>query len=514
MKSFVYLIQHDSDIDMPGLADDDNDVILLTWKTPSSRVGAVFYPDSSWNEGRNRLLAEARQRDENGAGYRYYIFLDGDCVVEEDPRFAERVGYPLTGNPFRTFEKFLLDWQPAIGYTRYDWQYTEKHSVVNLGYNFDALFNAYHRDVVDLLLPYYTGFDSESWLYSQHLINHLAAMMVNPYRLQFNPVVTRNPDRHGYRIRKKYWHIPTTFLREAVTGSIRDHMNTADPNTIQPLAGSPRKKDIDYRVPVRTMNRHFDMTHPLMTHRRGVALKAGPRKRIKRTAVCLTGSCRMLDQTAANIAQQLLSRIGSHDLFVYVPDDGHGHKVRQLAPAALRVVPDHPIDPGDLVHGKNCLIKSGVQAYLQQLNGLKMVNRLRHDYGRTHRITYDCVIRCRPDVWFLEPLPDIRTLDLNYLHVPDFHCFDGLNDRFAVGNPDDMDVYMNKIGDVYDYVRRWTAAARPGASPVSAEMFTAGQLRWHGVRTRLMPVRFNRVRDYGMKLDTEVKGKNGVGDSG
>jgi hypothetical protein len=94
----------------------------------------------------------------------------------------------LTGNPFRTFEQFLLEWEPAVGYTRYDWQHFEKDSAVNLGHNVDALFNAFHRETLRFLLPYYTGFDSESWLYSQHILNHLASLLYHPYRIQYNLV--------------------------------------------------------------------------------------------------------------------------------------------------------------------------------------------------------------------------------------------------------------------------------------------------------------------------------------
>ena len=93
-----------------------------------------------------------------------------------------------------------------------DWQHFEKGQAVNLGHNIDALFNAFHRETLSFLLPYYTGFDSESWLYSQHIINHMTGCSTTPYRIQYNLVTTANARRKGYAQRKKYWNIPTTFL--------------------------------------------------------------------------------------------------------------------------------------------------------------------------------------------------------------------------------------------------------------------------------------------------------------
>ena len=86
MKPFVYLIQAESRMPYPDLPDANNDIILLTWGTQSDDGDAVFYPGSSWNEGRNRLLAEARRRvRECGENYLYFIFI-------EEPGLYNRFG--------------------------------------------------------------------------------------------------------------------------------------------------------------------------------------------------------------------------------------------------------------------------------------------------------------------------------------------------------------------------------------------------------------------------------------
>jgi hypothetical protein len=115
-------------------------------------------------------------------------------------------------------------------------------------------------------------------------------------------------------------------------------------------------------------------------------------------------------------------------------------------------------------------------------------------------IRYDRIIRCRPDLMFVKPLDHLSLLDLSYIHVPDFHGFDGINDRFAVGCSEHMSIYMNKLDEFHDYVTDWFKY-RGDALAVSAEMFTSGQLRNHNVPVRPYPFRFNRARCGRIKND-------------
>ncbi len=506
MKEFIYLIQSAARMPYPELPAPSCDVLLLTWQHPADREDTVFLPGSSWNEGRNRLLWEARQRAQRtGNDYRYYIFLDEDCRVREDAELAQRLKIALAGNPFRTFEQFLLEWEPAVGYTRYDWQHFEDGRPVNLGHNIDALFNAFHRETLDVLLPYYTGFDSESWLYSQHIVNHLASLFFHPHRIQCNLVCTENARRRGYAQRRKYWQIPTTFLGAALQPATRARLNTAAPNTPQPAPGKPRSKNRSYRMGPEMIRRHFKIEHPLMAHRRLEQAAPRPARTLSprgRVAVCMSGRCLGLDRTHRNIRRHLLERLPAYDLFMFVPAGDDTDLAELLDPTVLTVRADRPIDEGGLQNGANCLIKVGVQPYLQQLQGLKACDRLRRQYERENGVHYEAVIRCRPDVLFEAPLPNPARLDLNYLHVPDFHMYEGVNDRFAIGNPRDMAIYMSKI-DVFEaYVRDW-AGTQPQAPPVTAEMFTAGHLRQSGIAVRRLPVRFNRVRAGKVKRDTQ-----------
>ena len=508
MKRFIYLIQAAAHMPYPEIPGPDSDVLLLTWQQPAKRANSIYLPGSSWAEGRNRLLWEARQQARRaGSDYLYYIFMDDDCRVSEDANLARRLGIPLTGNPFRTFEAFLRDWEPAVGYTHYDWQHYEKGRAVNLGHNIDALFNAFHREVLDVLLPYYTGFDSESWLYAQHIVNHLTSLFYHPYRIQCNWLKTANTRRQGYAQRKKYWSIPTAFLCAALRPVHRAALNTKTPNTPVPAPGRARKKDRSYRMSAKDRQQSLIGDHPLWRHQRSGAV--GPRapRRLNsqsRVAVCMSGRCLGLARTHRNLRRNLLERLPAYDLFMFVPADDKADLATLLNPTVLKALPDQPIDEGRLRNGQNCLIKVGVQRYLQQLHGLQACDRLRRRYAQANGIRYDAVIRCRPDVLFEAPLPDLGQLDLNYLHVPDFHMYEGVNDRFAIGNPDHMAIYMNKRDAFETYVHDW-AAGPSQAPPVTAEMFTAGHLRQHAIPVRRLHVRFNRVRAGKIKRDTQSR---------
>ncbi len=504
-KVFVYLVQAAESLPYDNLQCDASEVILLTWKNPADYPGAIFYPDSTWNEGRNRLLEEAKLRAaKTESDYLYYIFMDDDCQIEEDRELASSLEINLTGNPFRTFEQCLLKWQPAVGYTRYDWQYYSPNTEVNLGYNFDANFNAFHRDTLDVLLPYYTGFDAESWLYSQLLICHLSAMFYNSNRLQFNILKTTNLNRKSYQIRKKYWKIPTSFLVSSITSNLVKNINIDEPNSPEPLYGNALLKDTSYQVDKEELVRHIDITHPLFNYRSTRAVKRekkqGPLLKDCRVALCMSGSCRGLIETWPSFKKLVLDNIGKWDLFMYVPNDDHSRLAEDLNPKILKKESDHHIDERNIANGVHCRLKNGLQPYLQQLNGVQKCYELMNQYICSTGVEYDLVIRCRPDLLFVAPIEPETIFDPWYVHVPDFHQFEGCNDRFAVGSLGNMKKYMNQFVYFHEYIRRWHSGI--SSSPlVTAEMYTAGHLRHMGVSVRLHPFRFHRVRSNRVCLD-------------
>ena len=331
----------------------------------------------------------------------------------------------------------------------------------------------------------------------------MASLLYHPHRIQYNLVTTANTRRKGYTQRKKYWDIPTTFLAGALKSELRQALNTAAPNTPHPAPGQPRKKKGSYRLSAATIAKHWRSDHPLVKYRHLNAVAPRPVRTLHhpvRTAVCLAGRCCGLDLTHRNLQENLFDPLGRYDLFMYVPDDEYARLAPLLSPTVLDIAPDRKLDEGRLVNGTHCRLKVGLQRYLQQLHGLKMCDRLRRDFEKRNGVHYDVVLRGRPDLLFESPLPEPANLDLNYIYVPDFHMYEGCNDRLAIGNPENMTIYMNKFDDWHAYVTAWSGASAK-APPITAEMFTGGQLRQHGIDVRLLPLQFNRVRAHKVKSD-------------
>ena len=98
MKNFIYMVQGTSDRigeylhlrERPGA-----DAVFLTYDR--EREGCIFFPNSTFMQGRNRMLAEARKLGD----HRYFIFMDDD--VE------------FVRGSYGDFESLLLQLRPAIG---------------------------------------------------------------------------------------------------------------------------------------------------------------------------------------------------------------------------------------------------------------------------------------------------------------------------------------------------------------------------------------------------------------
>ena len=83
----------------------------------------------------------------------------------------------------------------------------------------------------------------------------------------------------------------------------------------------------------------------------------------------------------------------------------------------------------------------GVEGYIQQLYGIEKSYELMENYEKKNNINFDIILRSRSDVIYKNPLY-IKNYDLNSIVLPKFHYWDGINDRFALGNTYNMNYYM------------------------------------------------------------------------
>jgi hypothetical protein len=142
-RTFCYLIQTAAPIDVSHLKTGDSEVLQLVWQERvNESEGIVFFPNCSWAQGRNRLFEEMLRRYAD-TEFEYAVFMDDDVELEE------LLDYGInTGNAWRTFERYLTHWRPAVGLPSYQGRRASASprfdSEVQTVYNFDQIVVAYH----------------------------------------------------------------------------------------------------------------------------------------------------------------------------------------------------------------------------------------------------------------------------------------------------------------------------------------------------------------------------------
>ena len=84
------------------------------------------------------------------------------------------------------------------------------------------------------------------------------------------------------------------------------------------------------------------------------------------------------------------------------------------------------------------------KATFYQLFGIQKVNKLRKRYELENNFQYDYLIRIRPDFKFLSEV-DLTSLDKDKIYIPIEQDHFGYNDRFAIGDRDLMEIYMDRF---------------------------------------------------------------------
>jgi hypothetical protein len=185
MKDFIYLVQGKAELlsNYVHLLDRPKaDVIFLTYDRPIDR--GIFFPNSTWAQGRNKLLEAALNEGE----YLYYVFCDDDIKF-------------IKGN-WDIFENQILKYKPAIAVPVNP--KTIQTPIPGLQYQSfvinDEQLIAFHRDVVrdSIVLPYQTQFDNIFWWVSC-LIQQLLVQNFYTYNtIQFNNIYISNDAGTNY----------------------------------------------------------------------------------------------------------------------------------------------------------------------------------------------------------------------------------------------------------------------------------------------------------------------------
>ena len=184
-KNFLYIIQCASKIPEIYNCLKSRDFILLSFKENTSDT-TIFYPKSTWTNGRNKLREHIFNMKQK---YDYYIFLDEDVVFS---------GYSQEDG-FNNFEKLLLKYKPFIGNPNFGGYYNKTTYLNKLPLGeaqttiwFDGLCNAFSNEAFfsNIIFPYINYFDNKSWWMSQYIMIILCSIYKKEVVLFNNLIVT------------------------------------------------------------------------------------------------------------------------------------------------------------------------------------------------------------------------------------------------------------------------------------------------------------------------------------
>lgn len=234
LKPFIYLTQTEKCLPsnlalLIGHNETCNcDVIVLSYQAECKeaappQVTYMFEPQSSWGSRRNALYFAALNRT---PGYHYYIFIDDDIILtfnDFTPPEMKKI------KPVRAVERWLLDYEPAIGVLDYTlhhgakWTFERRKLLCNNSETamavptvcFDAIFHAFHYKAIAHILPYKTEYEQESWWVSELHIMSVLELKFRGQALLFAPVTVENPKHRDYpRATKHFDEIWRTFIEQ------------------------------------------------------------------------------------------------------------------------------------------------------------------------------------------------------------------------------------------------------------------------------------------------------------
>ena len=235
-KPFIYLTQTEQCLP-PNLASSSQigdpetcncDVIVLSYRVKCqeesrSHVSYLFDPNTHFASGRNVLFFAAMDRR---SGYHYYILLDDDTIINHN---KETPADMLKLSPFRIVEKWLLDYEPAVGvldYTRHHGAgfvrqtrkrlcgINESSLVIPTAY-YDAIFNAFHHKAIEHILPYPTQYEDVNIFTCNRHTMIVVEVKFSGQALLFAAVTAHNSAHRGHsKSTTNFTRISREFIKD------------------------------------------------------------------------------------------------------------------------------------------------------------------------------------------------------------------------------------------------------------------------------------------------------------
>uniref|UniRef100_A0A6C0J651 Methyltransferase FkbM domain-containing protein n=1 Tax=viral metagenome TaxID=1070528 RepID=A0A6C0J651_9ZZZZ len=172
--------------------------VLLSYKNNSEDTD-IFFPNSTWTTGRNKLRDYALKMEEK---YDYYIFLDEDIEFNNN-------------NNFDNFEELLNIYRPYIGNPHLV-GYGEYKILPNYNCSttvwYDGICNAFSYEAFNcsLIFPYIDKFDADNWWMSQYIMIILCSIYKKEV-VVFKNLEINNIQHNSYP-KKCIWKLVEDFI--------------------------------------------------------------------------------------------------------------------------------------------------------------------------------------------------------------------------------------------------------------------------------------------------------------
>ena len=268
-KNFLYLVQ--GPLGLPQhlqvLNTSDSEIVVLSYLHNDISTN-IYYPNSTWTQGRNALFKYGKQLERTGAyHFKYWVFMDDDVQLSADS--------------LRSFERIVLEYEPAVAVPKYAGNRRVMSAPILPVYHFDALFNAFHRESLEWLMPYNGTFDTSSWWTSQLILIHKAGMWYQGHILEIEAMEVGNEKSRTYPRSKKFWkEIQQDFansLPDPLKRCYQDKGHLGVNKTTKSLLwGKVTKKEATYAYPpnlelMRKLHSHYasyedDLEHHCQLH--------------------------------------------------------------------------------------------------------------------------------------------------------------------------------------------------------------------------------------------------------
>ena len=209
-------------------------VYVVSYRQPCDTNSSphVFYLHNTtvgWSGGRNIGYYEAKKH-----GYLYYILFDDDVIIEYN-KYTSPAIINSKIPPLRVFEEYLLNDRPAAAGLDYNvitnaatvlkkWHEECKKFRVPRTltlYHFDMIFNAFHKDTTEYLLPYYEKYDRiTSWFSQQYICFKFQLIFYG--RFEYFPIISARNQAHRYNTVGHYRFLQNPVMWKDMVETIRE----------------------------------------------------------------------------------------------------------------------------------------------------------------------------------------------------------------------------------------------------------------------------------------------------